>query len=660
MAVATGAPNRKWLVGMRITAILYILLGALFVSLACAAPIRLEPSNVRVAVDLIAADLKGPTGIVADPELDLLYVAESRGNRIVQIQNKQKQTFIGGDFQIDAESLPHYFRLNNDEEASWSAAGFRSPYDIGFDSSNRFYVAEDGAGGRLLRFDDFAASGAEATIVRTPLKGGDYGYSSILFDPDDRFYLTARKNKPTREVPFGNVLMRDNHYSWWMIDYGPFADFAPLSIDRTGRYMIIGEQRIADIVWYDLQREVPIGEMKQLYGLRHLASLADGSTMAIIERDDKTWSLVEIDPLKAMVYEWIGDLPRIGCLYTHPRTDDLYASQPDEGKVVRFRKLQEDTTERGNKLDKLRMKFEDQNNYPPERWPKFLKSFFQELDVLVPVDFTKNPRLRIPDKPSPRRHMTLEQFAEMLPLIAGKFKATYTSKNGNKPRNPITEISFLMLAPSSRLFSKRSTVESLSLLSVTRADGKSTNTRILHDILGASPRARRNLPVASEQVFTDPLGFISGSVPLHVTNRVRLVFTSVIVGPEYEFDLYANQHEKSVMKVIYKQRTDKYSLEPLKEDPAAGGESFLVANCQEIDYGWHALGDTAIIDKIVIGEGPEMKFRHAVNFNNVQDNSFLIKKSIAPIFGPRFERADLVWPRIVISQAGELWPAHHY
>ncbi|MFT5124457.1 MAG: hypothetical protein ACI97B_003092, partial [Verrucomicrobiales bacterium] len=255
---------------------------------------------------------------------------------------------------------------------------------------------------------------------------------------------------------------------------------------------------------------------------------------------------------------------------------------------------------------------------------------------------------------------TIEQFTEVMPLVAGKFKTTYTSKNGLTTSNPITEVSFLMLAPSSELFIKRSTVEALSLLSVTRANGKVTNTRILHDILGTGARARNNMPVATEQVFSDPLGFISGNDPLHTTNRVRLVFTSVISGPEFEFDLHADQHEKSLMKVIYKNRTDKYTLEPFPEAPDAGGESFLVANCQEIDYGWHALGDTALIDKIVIGEGPDLNFRHAVNFDEVKENQFPTEKPVAPTFRPRFERADLAWPRMVISQAGEVWPDHHF
>ena len=619
------------------------------------APIRFEPSNVRVAVDNLALDLREPTGIVADPENDDLYVAESGGDRVVRIRDKKASTFLNGDFKIDVSDLPAHFRRNKEASEIWSQSGFREPLGVGFGLNGAFYVAEDGENGRLLVFDEPVLTEAKARVMRTPWQQGDYGYSSLNFDKDGRMYVTARKNKPSRALPFGNVLMLDQVGAWWMLDYGPFADFAPLALDVSGRFAVLGEQRAADLVWYDTVRELPIGEMTDLRGLRHCAVLEDGTTIATIERADKTWSLIELDPLKSNIYEWLGDLGEVGCLYVHPRKNEIYMSLKADGKVVRVRRIDQQTEVAVNKLEGLRMRFEDEKNYPPDKWPLFMRDFVSRLKIIDPVDNRGEFDVRSDDAKKQRRHMTVEQFAEVLPLVAGKFKCTLPT-SGSQEKNPITEISFLMLAPNSELFTRRTKVESLSLLKVKRADGSQRTTKFLQNRFALTANLRNNVSVATDQIMTDPLGHIIGTDPLHSTNRVRMAFTTLTVGPDYEIDVFAQEHERSSLKVIYPgNRLVKYGLEPFPEEPAAGGESFLVANCQEISYGWLPLTGNDMTESVVIGKGPSLHFRHAVNFNEVKEVEFNLDKPVANNITPRYERLDLAWPRMVIGNAGDEW-----
>ena len=623
---------------------------------AHARTIRLESSNTRVAVDSIAIEMNLPTGIVADPVSDDLYVAEAGGNRIVRIRNKIKTTFVGGDFEISPEGLPHHYRLTPEDAASWSEPGFRYPSGIGFARGNLLIVAEDGKGARLLAFDVASPSNASARVLRTPWQHGDYGYSSMTFDAEGRLYLTARKNIPSRTMPFGNVLMRDESALWWMMDYGPFADFAPLALDRTGRYIAIGEQRASDIVWYDTKRELPIGEMSDIFGLRHCAILADGTTVAIIERTNGTWSLVELNPLKSIIYEWLGDLGKVSCLYVHPRKNELYVSLLDEGRVIRIRRIDETPEESTvNKLDSLRMRFEEEKNYPPEHWPRFMQDFIGRLGIIKPVNSGDEVKFRPGVDKDQERHMTVEQFAEVLPLVAGKFKCI-PPETGRTSVNPIVEISFLMLAPNSELFTRRINVESLSLLKVKRANGSVRTTNLLQNRLTLAANLDNKVSIATDQIMSDPLGHFIGNDPLHTTNRVRMAFTTLTVGPDYEIDLFGKEHHRSSLKVIYPgNRLVKYSLEPFDENANAGGESFLVANCKEVSYGWLPLLGNDFTESVVIGEGPSLHFRHAVNFNGVKELEFNLDKPVAHNITPRYERLDLAWPRRVIRNAGREW-----
>jgi hypothetical protein len=253
--------------------------------------------------------------------------------------------------------------------------------------------------------------------------------------------------------------------------------------------------------------------------------------------------------------------------------------------------------------------------------------------------------------------MTIEQFAEVLPLVAGKFKVTPDESDGGATvANPIVELSFLMLAPNSELFTRRTNVESISLFAVKRADGSLKTTNILHNRFGLSGSFQNNVSIAADQIMTDPLGYFIGSDPLHSTNRVRMAFTTLTIGPNYEIDLYSQEHERSSLKVLYPgNRLVKYKLEPFPEEPSAGGESFLVANCQEINYGWLPLLGNDLTESVVIGKGPSLHFRHAVNFNEVKEVEFNLDKPVARNITPRYERLDLVWPRRVIQNAGEEW-----
>ena len=613
---------------------------------------RLEPSNVMLSYDIVATDLQGPAGMALHPRNGLLYVVERDANRVVRIRDKNVERVVDQGFEVDGD-LPDWALAMGRDTAFWTESRLRAPTDVAFDARGDMVIAESGEGGRLLEFHDLEQRYTSSRVVITPWMHGEHSFVGVAYDQDDRLYLTARRARADTALPTGSALLRETDGKWWMVDYGPFSEFATPVVEPRGRFLILVDRRSADIVWYERSGQLAIGSMTDLLGLRAAAVLSDGTTLAVLEQQDGTWSLIMIDPEAEMLHEWLGGLPPIGGLCVDPRTDDLYLSLIEDGQVARVRRMNppEDPP---HALEMMLTRFRIRYALPPSQWPEFLKGFIHDIGVVEPIDDRKEARS------AERKSLTLPEFAEALPLIAAK--ARVTPHPDDPPVNdPITEISFVLLLPNKSMFKDGTLTPSVSLFRATHESGHKTWTRFL----GGNPQQMLDPEAdwddAPMALVAFPSGFQALDSPFAEEGHVRVYFVGMGLGPDYHILLHQADPTRGEMLVeSLGGRKTRYLLETYPEPPDAGGHSLLVADARIETPGWRPLADYPLVWSVVLHEPTDLNLRHSIPLEEMFAHDVRVAKTYAPPFERRLPRRDLEWRRRLILHAAGYWSAAHF
>ncbi len=634
-------------------ALLASLLFLLCVGVDMAGAFRLEPSNVLLSYDIVATDLQGPAGMAIHPHDGLLYVVERNANRIARIRDTALERVVDRDFVVD-DDLPDWALAMGRDKDFWTDSQLRAPTDIAFDRHGNMVVAESGQGGRLLEFHYFEQRYLSSRVVLTPWMHGDHSFVGVTFDRDDRLYLTARRARVDTALPTGSALLREVNGDWWMADYGPFSEFASPVVDERGRFLILVDQRSADIVWYERAGQFAIGAMTDLLGIRSAALLSDGTTLAVFEQADGTWSLVTIDPETEVLHEWIGGLPAVGGLCVDPRTDELYLSLSEEGHIARVRRLNPPEPYQPHALEWMLARFRIRYALPPPQWPEFFKRFIHDIGVVEPIDDRTQARS------AERRSLTLPEFAEALPLIAAR--ASVTPHPDDPPvDDPIEEIGFVLFLPNKSMFKDGTLTPSVSLFRATHASGRIAYTRFL----GGNPMQmldpQADWDDAPMALVAFPSGFQALDSPFAEEGHVRVYFIGMGIGPDYHILLHQGDPRRGEMLVEgLDGRKTRYRLETFSEAPEAGGHSLLVADARIELPGWRPLADYPLVWTVVLTEPTDMNLRHSMPLDEIFAHDVRVTRSVALPFERRLPRRDLEWRRRLILNAAGYWSSAHF
>ena len=615
------------------------------------AVVRLEPSNVMLAADVVAMGLQGPAGMAMDPLSGDLYVAERDGNRISCIRSKEVHVGLDHAFEIDT-ALPDWAVGMGRTEEFWTEARLRSPVDVSFDRNGVMYVAEAGIGGRLVRFDPGEVPFRTGQIVSTPWLHGDYAYTGIVIDRHDRMFLTARQSRKDTVLPSGSALVRDEEGAWWMMDYGPFSDFAAPVVDADGEFVVLCDRQGADICWYDYAGQVNIGVLEQLYGVRHIAVTQGGCTLATLEKADGSWSVIEVDPNAAVLREWIGGLTALGGMYIDPVSGAVYLSLAAEGKVLRLQRT--DVVAAQNKLKLMRMNFLRERDLPPTRWPKFFRSFMEELAVIEPIDKRSEARDGV------RRSLTLAEFTQAMPVIAGKAAATLLPDQGAVD-DPIVDVSFAMFMPNQSMSRRGTLAPSISLFCVRHRSGVKRTTRFMPTRFGQDVQEDMAWEDAPMAFVSFPTGFEAQRSPLADSDMVRVYFLGMGLGPDYHIDLPRLFGGDGLLVVERRDESKvRYRLDPYPEDMEAGGTSVLVANNRIRTPGWYSVSDYPVIWNLVIDQPASLNLRHSFPMEDFLAQEVNLGLRLADSFERTSDREDLRWRRDIILQSAARWGDVHF
>ena len=616
--------------------------------------LHLEPSREILSAEVVAVGLEEPMGMAFDPAHTVLYVAERRANRITKIEHRENAAVVENRFKL-VRSIPAWAVPSQQKKKELFIPQLNQPQDIAFGSDGSCFVVEGGENGRLLKFDPLTDGLKQACIIPTPWMLGRFCYTSVALDKHNRLYVSSQDVDKKAILAYGSVMMREPDGNWWMIDHSPFAEFANVAIQ--GDTLVVGENRMADISWYDADRQLEIGGMRRLEGLRYVTILADGTVLGGIERDNGTWSIVEIDPLHKAVWEWAGGLTEIGGLHGHPVDGDVYVSLMKEGKIMRFRRMDPPVGEKKiNKIDALTHAFELEKALPPNEWPAFFRTFIEKLGVVKAVNQHGEGNGEGKDAASTGSEvpMTFDEFTRHLPVVAAKMKARLVSPSELEP-DPIEEVSFLIFYPNKVAITQNTMAPSVSLFRAVRKSGKVIRTRFLPNKTGIDIDESMSWEDMPEMLVSFPSGYFAPETDLAEEGLVRAYFLGMGLGPDYWIDIQRIDKEKSLMRVEYPFGNKvEYALESYQESLSAGEESVLVAGLKAIDKGWYQVGRKPIMWHVV-GYAEEVpSFKHGMPLVRAAKENVTINPSRASSSKDAFNR-ELDLCRKVILRAASRW-----
>ncbi len=642
---------------MRNRTIRMLILGALLLGPAGRVEaMRLEPSREVLSADTYVQALAEPAGLATDPVSGHLYVAEQGNDRISMIIDRRAIPVFSSGFEVD-EEIPLWAIGEHRPMDAWLHNRIHRPNGIAFDRDGGLYVAESAAGGRLLRFEPIHDGLLLAGVVPTPWEDHAYGYAGVSVDSKGRIYVSSRKADGPSILSFGRIMMRDETNQWWLVDYGPFAEFSNVAVSHDDRTLVYGEYRTADLCWYDTERQMLFGAMDRARGLRHVELLRDGTTLAAIQRRDQTWSVVEIDPTENRMWEWVGGLSRIGGIHAHPHKREIFISLADEGRVLRLRRIGETREDGVNKLTKMLETFELQHALPPRVWPRFFREFMEELDVVRPVDPPGVETDRPKRAGGAGTAMTIGEFTSSIPLVAARVKAKLISPPEWEP-DPIEEVSFVIFYPNIDVVADRRVAPSVSLFRARHRSGRVSRTRFLPNQANQPPDDLAEWDNMPEILVSFPSGYHARRTGQSEDGLLRVYFLGMGLGADYWIDIYRRNRGRSILTV---ERPDgrklEYELEAYEERVQAGGETVLVAGLEPVQYGWHKLGKTPIRWNLILDDGDPLATRHMVHIDDVRRMS---AGRDAPVTAATYReesltREEIGFRRTVIMRAAENW-----
>ncbi len=623
--------------------------------------LRVESSRDRLAVELLVQGLDGPAGLAVQPVSGRLHVAERGGNRIAEVRDRTAVDALHPDFEISSV-MPSWAVTDTRSEENWVEASLRQPADVSFDRHGRLWIAESGAQGRLLRFEPFENDYLFGQIIVSPWIDDNLSYTSVAVDDAGRVFTAMHRVDMPGVLAFGRVLMRDMDAEWYLIDYGPFAEFSNVALSPDSASLLFAEQRTADVTWYDVDRQMLFGSMERVRGVRDVAVLNDGSILASLKRRDRTWSVVEIDPEYGHIWEWVGGLSEIGGLAAHPENGDLYISLSKEGKVMRLYRMEERRSPEPqlDKMSQLLQTFELENALPPKKWPEFFREFIERLGMVEAVDRIVSMQRPL-DRSLGRVPMSVEEFTHAIPVVAAKVQATLLSDEELEP-DPITELSFVIFFPNRSVHTRQSVAPSVSLFHAEHESGRAVRTRFLPNQDGAPLSEDLDWDDMPEVLVSFPSGYHAQRTGLSDEGLLRTYFLGMGLGDDYWIDIHRVDRNRSIM-VVEKQDGTKleYALEPYPEKPEAGGETVLVAGLTDIESGWEHIGKTPVMWNLLLDEAARPNTRHMSRLEQEAWRFLDGERAVAEPY--RFDglsRDEISFRRAIVLRAATRWHLDHF
>ena len=211
---------------------------------ACAAALAWAAgaAGQTLTVRSLAEGLQEPAGAAVHPITGEVYVSEKGSGRILVLKNGRPEPALAPGWKV-SEILPRWAISPDMPMEKWMQPVLNRPGPISISTNGTLFVAEQVPNGRILEFrPDGQGQYAVARCVPVPWLDQEFMWRDLFVDPGDRLYIVGADEVGSEFMKFGSALMRETDGNWWVIDFGPFANFNTFAISERQDVMLLGDR----------------------------------------------------------------------------------------------------------------------------------------------------------------------------------------------------------------------------------------------------------------------------------------------------------------------------------------------------------------------------------------------------------------------------------
>jgi hypothetical protein len=421
-----------------------------------------------LSIRSLAEGLQDPVGAAVHPISGEVYVAERGSGRILVVKNGRPESALAPNWTV-SEMLPRWAISPDMPMEKWMDPVLHRPGPISISTNGTLFVAEQVPNGRILEFrPDAQGQYAVARCVPVPWLDQEFMWRDLLVDPGDRLYIVGADEIGSDFMKFGSALMRETDGNWWVIDFGPFANFGTFAISERQDVMLLGDRVKGDLSWWEVDRHMMLGGAPGAAGRSELVSLAlfpDGSFILGLQDAPGKASLRRMEPFTGQQMTLTEELKSIGAIAMDRKNVRYLVTDPAAGRLLEAKPSSE---MRFNEsvMRQIVRSAEGMMGMPTEA-PAFLNNFFDRLQ-----DAAKEI---LPEDSTHAIDFNLSDIAGKMPIVAGRVRAAVEVEGAET--DPIESVEFFLLFPSKVVMTESAVSPSLSFFSARRRSGQVEQTR---------------------------------------------------------------------------------------------------------------------------------------------------------------------------------------
>lgn len=429
--------------------------------LALLLPGRAQTLTVRA----LAEGLQQPHGVAIHPQTREVYFTEQGSGRIMVLRNNRPEPVLPPGWTV-SEELPRWAISQQVSQEQWMSPVLVKPGPLTIATNGSIFVAEQVPRGRLLEFvPDEQGRYSLAYALPVPWLEQGFQWRDLYMDGYDRLFVAGADEAGSEFMKFGSCLVRQPDGDWWVIDFGPFANFNTFAISDKQDVMLLGDRGKGSLSWWEVNRHIMLGGTPNATGRAELQSLAiypDGSFL-IGQLDAPGRAVLRrMDPFSgqqktlAEGFQSIGDIAmdRSNGVYlvTDPAAGRLLECKPSP--AIKFNEVA---------MRQIVRSVDGMTGISSEA-PAFLNTFIDRLQS-VAEDMEETTHAI---------DFSLSDIAGKMPIVAGRVRAAIEVEGAEE--DPIELIEFFLLFPSKVVMTETAVSPSLSFFSARRKSGKVEQT----------------------------------------------------------------------------------------------------------------------------------------------------------------------------------------
>ncbi|HAL91522.1 MAG TPA: hypothetical protein DCM68_00655 [Verrucomicrobia bacterium] len=497
------------------------------------------------SIRVLAEGLQEPTGVAVHPATGEIYVSEKGTGKILVLKNGRPEPALAAGWTVSS-NLPKWAISAQVPLDKWMSAALQKPGAISISSNGTLFVAEQEPNGRILEFSpNEQGQLAVAKGVPVPWLDQEFQWRDLYVDPFGRLFVVGADEVGSDFMKFGSSLVRELDGNWWVIDFGPFANFGSFALSEKQDMMLLGDRNKGSLSWWEVNRHVMLGGSPEAAGRAELLNVAifpDGAFVLGLQMAPGKVSLVRMDPFTGQQKTLTDELKSIGDIEMDRANARYLVTDPVAGRLL------ECTPSPAMKFNEAAMRQIVRSadgmlgGGVSSEAPAFLNTFFDRLKGAAEEI--------MPDGSTHSVQFNLSDIAGKMPVVAGRVRAAIEVEGAEE--DPIEEVEFFLLFPSKVVMTETAVSPSLSFFSAKRKSGKVEQTKpVFHGDVGVYRLSGTNI----SKVASAPGGLhvpivVCGMSQVEDGIHVNLSFLGAGIYGDYYLTLFQGPREQKAKLVV--------------------------------------------------------------------------------------------------------------